>query len=80
MAVNYTMQLLIYILVYPFLWIMSILPTRVLYGFSNFLFFVVYYLFNYRKKVVRENLHLCFPNKSLHEIKSIEKKILPALV
>ena len=29
---------------------------------------------NYRKKVVRENLHLCFPNKSLHEIKSIEKK------
>ena len=68
------MQLLIYILVYPFLWIMSILPTRVLYGFSNFLFFVVYYLFNYRKKVVRENLHLCFPDKSLHEIKSIEKK------
>ncbi len=68
------MQLLIYILVYPFLWIMSILPTRVLYGFSNFLFFVVYYLFNYRKKVVRENLRLCFPKKSLHEIKSIEKK------
>ena len=68
------MQLLIYILVYPFLWIMSILPTKVLYGFSNFLFFVVYYLFNYRKKVVRENLRLCFPKKSLHEIKSIEKK------
>jgi len=68
------MQLLIYILVFPFLWIMSILPTRVLYVFSNFLFFIVYYLFNYRKKVVRENLRLCFPKKSLHEIKSIEKK------
>ena len=68
------MQLLIYILVFPFLWIMSILPTRVLYVFSNFLFFIVYYLFNYRKKVVRENLRLCFPKKSLHEIKTIEKK------
>ena len=73
------MQLLIYILVYPFLWIMSILPTRVLYGFSNFLFFIVYYLFNYRKKVVRENLCLCFPKKSLHEIKSIEKKFFQHL-
>lgn len=68
------MQLLIYILVYPFLWILSILPTNVLYRFSNFLFFIVYYLFNYRKKVVRENLRLCFPKKSLHEIKTIEKK------
>ena len=68
------MQLLIYILVYPFLWILSILPTMVLYRFSNFLFFIVYYLFKYRKKVVRENLRLCFPKKSLHEIKTIEKK------
>ncbi len=68
------MQLLIYILVYPFLWILSILPTIVLYRFSNFLFFIVYYLFKYRKKVVRENLRLCFPKKSLHEIKTIEKK------
>ncbi len=73
------MQLLIYILVYPFLWVLSILPTRVLYGFSNFLFFVIYYLFNYRKKVVRENLRLCFPKKSLHEIKSIEKKFFQHL-
>ena len=68
------MQLLIYILVYPFLWILSILPTMVLYRFSNFLFFIVYYLFKYRKTVVRENLRLCFPKKSLHEIKTIEKK------
>ena len=68
------MQLLIYILVYPFLWILSILPTNVLYRFSNFLFLLVYNLFNFRKKIVRENLRLCFPKKSLHEIKTIEKK------
>ena len=68
------MQLLIYILVYPLLWVLSILPTNILYGFSNFLFYIVYYLFNYRKKVVRDNLRLCFPEKSLKEVKKIEKR------
>ena len=68
------MQLLIYIIVFPILWFLSILPTRILYMFSTFLFFWIYYVFGYRKKVVKNNLNLCFPEKSKKEIKTIEKK------
>ena len=68
------MQLLIYILVYPILWFLSILPTRILYAFSTFLFFLIYYVFGYRRKVVKSNLKLCFPDKSEKERKNIERK------
>lgn len=52
----------------------SLLPYPLLYGFSNLLFFVLYRLLGYRKKVVRANLEGCFPDKSETEIKDIEKK------
>lgn len=68
------MQLLLYILIFPFLWFLSILPTRILYVFSTFIYFFIYYVFGYRKKVVNDNLNLCFPEKSKKEIKTIEKK------
>lgn len=73
------MQLLIYIIVFPILWFLSILPTRILYMFSTFIFFWIYYVFGYRKKVVNDNLNLCFPEKSKKEIKSIEKKFFQHL-
>ena len=41
---------------------------------STFIFFWVYYVFGYRKRVVNNNLNLCFPEKSKKEIKTIEKK------
>jgi len=68
------MQLLVYILVYPFLWIISIIPTRILYFISDLLFVLVYYIIGYRKKTVRENLTLVFPEKSEQEIALITKK------
>ena len=68
------MQLLIYLLVYPFLWFISILPFRLLYLFSDFIFVFVYHIFGYRKKVVVSNLNLVFPEKSKTEIKRITKK------
>ena len=68
------MQLLVYILVYPILWIISIIPTRVLYIFSDIIFVLVYHIIRYRKKVVYENLKLVFPEKSEKEIQSIRKK------
>ncbi|MGV6829495.1 MAG: lysophospholipid acyltransferase family protein [Flavobacteriales bacterium] len=68
------MQLLAYILIYPFLWLLSLLPLRALYGFSTFLYFWIYYVFGYRKKVVRKNLALCFPEKTIEERKKIEKQ------
>ncbi|MDO1500764.1 lysophospholipid acyltransferase family protein [Winogradskyella maritima] len=68
------MQLLAYILVYPFLYLISILPFRLLYAFSDLLYLFVYKLFGYRTKVVTSNLKLVFPEKSDAEIKSIASK------
>lgn len=55
-------------------WVITLLPLRVLYLFSDFLFLVLYYLLSYRRKVVFINLRNAFPEKSKEELKSIEKK------
>ncbi len=68
------MQKLVYIAVYPVLWFISILPFPLLYGLSNFLYFLVYYIIGYRKKTVFENLALVFPEKSQRERTRIAKK------
>ena len=68
------MQLLAYILIYPILWFVSILPFRLLYAVSDFLFILMYHVFRYRKQTVKDNLRLVFPEKSDLEIKIITKK------
>lgn len=68
------MQFLVYILVYPFLWLVSILPFRLLYAFSDFLYLFIYRIFGYRKKTVQYNLRLVFPEKDDKEINRITKK------
>lgn len=68
------MQFLVYILAYPLLWLISILPFRLFYWFSDFVYFLVYRLIGYRKKVVRENLALTLPHLNDSERKDIEKK------
>ncbi len=73
-SINEYMQLLVFILVYPLLWLISILPHRLFYGFSDFVFFLVYHVVGYRKDVVRTNLELVFPEKSQDEIKKIQRK------
>lgn len=68
------MQCLIYLLVYPILWLISILPFPVLYLFSDFVYFLVYYVIGYRKKTVRKNIALALPHLSEQERLIIEKK------
>ncbi|QGK73174.1 lysophospholipid acyltransferase family protein [Flavobacterium sp. SLB02] len=68
------MQFLVYILAYPLLWLISILPFRLFYLFSDFVYFLVYRVIGYRKKVVRDNLALTLPHLSDSERKKIEKK------
>ncbi len=65
------MQLLVFVLVYPLLWFISILPYRLFYWVSDFFFFLIYRVVGYRKKVVYDNLKLVFPEKSEDEIKQI---------
>ncbi|MCF6297969.1 MAG: lysophospholipid acyltransferase family protein [Flavobacteriaceae bacterium] len=68
------MQFLIFILVYPIIWLLSILPMRVLYFLSDIIYILIYHIIGYRKKVVRNNLKLSFPKKSQEELLVIEKK------
>ncbi|MDL5512080.1 lysophospholipid acyltransferase family protein [Arenibacter sp. M-2] len=51
----------------------SLLPMWALYMVSDFMYFVVYHLVGYRKKVVFSNLRNSFPTKSDDEIKRIAK-------
>lgn len=68
------MHLLVYILVFPILWVISILPFRIFYFFADLIYILVYYIIGYRKKVVYENLKLVFPDKSEKELLTIRKK------
>lgn len=68
------MNLLVYILVYPVIWLISMLPFRVLYAISDGVYLLIYYVVGYRKKVVLENLKLAFPDKPDKELIIIQKK------
>lgn len=75
----YTMQRLIYITVYPILWLISILPFPILYFLSDTIYILFYYIIGYRKKTVRYNLSITFPEKSVKERRAIEKKFFKHL-
>lgn len=63
-----------YYIFYGVNWIMTLLPLRVLYIFSDIIFLFFYYFPGYRRKIVRTNLLNSFPEKSPEEIKKIERK------
>ena len=68
------MQYLIYLIAYPLIWGISMLPFRILYLVSDLVYFVSYRIIGYRKKTVRENLKLALPKLSDKERLVIEKK------
>lgn len=68
------MQALVYYLSLPFIYLLAIMPFWVLYGVSDGLFLLLYYVIGYRKKVVRTNLLNAFPDKTSEERLAIEKK------
>jgi Kdo2-lipid IVA lauroyltransferase/acyltransferase len=63
-----------YYIFYGINWIITLLPLPVLYFFSDLLYFVLYYIVLYRRKVVAINLKNSFPEKTFEERKTIEKK------
>ncbi len=68
------MQGLVFWLVYPILWLISILPFPLFYAVSDVVFFIVYKIAGYRRKTVTENLKMVFPDKSKNEIAGIRRK------
>jgi KDO2-lipid IV(A) lauroyltransferase len=64
---------LVYYLVIPIIYLVSILPFPLLFLLSDFLYFVLYYVIGYRKKIVVQNLRNAFPDKTDKEINRICK-------
>jgi Kdo2-lipid IVA lauroyltransferase/acyltransferase len=63
-----------YYLVFPLLYLLSLLPFFVLYGISDGVAFLLHRVFKYRRKVVLHNLSIAFPEKTQAEREVIAKK------
>ncbi len=63
-----------YYIIYPLLYLFSLLPFFILYAISDFFTFLLYYVIQYRKDVVLSNLAIAFPEKTITERKAIAKK------
>ena len=65
------LPILLYYIALPFIYLIALLPFRIMYIISYGIFFVLYRLIGYRKKVVFENLQRSFPEKTKEEIEKI---------
>src|SRR5882757_470373 len=63
-----------YYVVYGLLYLVSLLPMWLLYLLADSISLLLYYVIGYRRKVIRANLLLAFPEKTKAEIIRIEKK------
>lgn len=61
-------------IVYTLFYTLSLLPFRILYGMADIGYVLLYYIIRYRRGVVRKNLVTAFPEKSIDDIKTIERK------
>lgn len=63
-----------YFIIYGFLYLLSLLPFAVLYCISDVIYFFLYHVFGYRRKIVLANLNIAFPDKSREELGIIAKQ------
>jgi len=68
------MGTLFFYITLPLLYLISILPFWVLQRLSDIIYFIIYHLIGYRKKVVFENLSNSFPEKKNEELLKIQKR------
>lgn len=69
-----------YYILYGFLYLLSLLPFFILYRLSDFVYFLLYYVFGYRKAIVMNNLSIAFPEKTEAEKKAIARQFYKNLV
>jgi len=65
---------MLYWLTYAGMWLVALLPFRMLYALSDGMYFLMRHVAHYRKKVVRRNLSRSFPEKSQQELREIERR------
>lgn len=69
-----------YYIIYPLLYLLSLLPWFVLYLISDGIYAIVFYVFGYRKGVVMKNLLIAFPEKTEQERLRIAKDFYHNLI
>lgn len=52
--------------------VLALLPMAVLYGIGAAMRLLLQHVVKYRRKVIRQNLHMCFPEKSESDFRQIE--------
>ena len=60
-----------YLLIYIFVYLISLLPWRLLYFISDIIALLLQHVFKYRVKVVKQNLAIAFPQKTAKERQQI---------
>ncbi|MEC4026771.1 lysophospholipid acyltransferase family protein [Myroides odoratimimus] len=68
------MNFLIYIIVYPIIWLISKMPFPIFYFISDIFYVLLYKVVGYRKKTVRENIRMTMPHLSEKEVQKVEKE------
>ena len=68
-----TSENILYFPLYFYFWLHALLPLKVLYILSDILFFPMFYIVRYRRKLVHQNMKDSFPEKSEKEIRRMEK-------
>ncbi|MDP4240970.1 MAG: lysophospholipid acyltransferase family protein [Bacteroidota bacterium] len=61
-------------ILYAFIWLITWLPLRFLYLFSDICYPVVYYIARYRRDTVKTNLAKSFPDKTEKERRTLERR------
>lgn len=64
---------ILYYIVLAVWYVLSLLPLRVHYVISDLLFWLLYAVIGYRRKVVYSNISASFPEKSEEELRKIER-------
>lgn len=68
------MSAIFFYILYPVIRLIALLPLPVLFIFSDFLYFLTFYVIGYRKKVVYTNLKNAFPDKPEDDIRGIARR------
>ncbi|HQW83668.1 MAG TPA: lipid A biosynthesis acyltransferase [Ferruginibacter sp.] len=63
-----------YFIIYGFLYLLSLLPWPVIYFISDGIYFFIFYVFGYRRKIVTGNLRIAFPDKTDKQLARISKQ------
>ncbi len=69
-----------YYVIYGLLWLVSLIPFKVLYVIADGIYGLVFYVFKYRRNVVMKNLLIAFPEKTDKERLKIAKQFYHNLI